>query len=124
MHDGKPLNGGSHNSDYNMQDGWNSAMSVSYTHLDVYKRQTPGSANQKIRDAIDELTAGGSTAGGAGIMLAYKIAKKNLISNGNNRIILCSDAPGSPFCPFTISVKWEDVICPCFKDIKPPVSTS
>ena len=26
MHDGKPLNGGSHNSDYNMQDGWNSAM--------------------------------------------------------------------------------------------------
>ena len=52
---------------------------------------TPGSDKQKIREAIDELTAGGSTAGGAGIMLAYKIAKKNLISNGNNRIILCSD---------------------------------
>ena len=52
---------------------------------------TPGSDKQKIREAIDELTAGGSTAGGAGILLAYKIAKKNLISNGNNRIILCSD---------------------------------
>ncbi len=52
---------------------------------------TPGSDKQKIREAIDELTAGGSTAGGAGIMLAYKIAKKNFISNGNNRIILCSD---------------------------------
>lgn len=47
--------------------------------------------SRKIREAIDELTAGGSTAGGAGIMLAYKIAKKNFISNGNNRIILCSD---------------------------------
>lgn len=39
---------------------------------------TPGSDKQKIREAIDELTAGGSTAGGAGILLAYKIAKKNL----------------------------------------------
>ena len=52
---------------------------------------TPGSDKQKIREAIDELTAGGSTAGGAGILLAYKIAKKNFIPNGNNRIILCSD---------------------------------
>lgn len=52
---------------------------------------TPGSDKQKIREAIDELTAGGSTAGGEGIQLAYKIAKKNLIANGNNRIILCSD---------------------------------
>lgn len=52
---------------------------------------TPGSDKQKIREAIDELTAGGSTAGGAGILLAYQIAKKNFIANGNNRIILCSD---------------------------------
>lgn len=50
-----------------------------------------GSDKQKIRDAIDELTAGGSTAGGEGIQLAYKIAKKNFIPNGNNRIILCTD---------------------------------
>lgn len=33
MHDAKPLNGGSHNSDYNMQDGWNSAM---WTHMYSY----------------------------------------------------------------------------------------
>ena len=50
-----------------------------------------GGDKQKIREAIDELTAGGSTAGGAGIHLAYQIAKKNFISDGNNRIILCSD---------------------------------
>ena len=53
----------------------------------VKLESTPGSDKQKIREAIDELTAGGSTAGSAGILLAYKIAKKNLISNGNNRII-------------------------------------
>ena len=52
---------------------------------------TLGGDKQKIREAIDELTAGGSTAGGAGIHLAYQIAKKNFISDGNNRIILCSD---------------------------------
>ena len=52
---------------------------------------TPGSDKQKIREAIDELEAEGSTAGGEGIKLAYKIAKKNFIAKGNNRIILCSD---------------------------------
>lgn len=57
----------------------------------VKLESTPGSDKQKIREAIDELTAGGSTAGGAGILLAYKQAKKNFITGGNNRIILCSD---------------------------------
>lgn len=57
----------------------------------VKLESTRGSDKQKIREAIDELTAGGSTAGGAGILLAYKMAKKNFISGGNNRIILCSD---------------------------------
>ncbi|WP_418214685.1 YfbK domain-containing protein [Bacteroides difficilis] len=52
---------------------------------------TSGGDKQKIREAIDELTASGATAGGAGIHLAYQIAKKNFISDGNNRIILCSD---------------------------------
>lgn len=52
---------------------------------------TPGSDKQKIREAINELEAGGSTAGGEGIQLAYKIAKKNFIQEGNNRIILCTD---------------------------------
>lgn len=52
---------------------------------------TSGSDKQKIREAIDELTAGGSTAGGAGIKQAYKIAKQNFVKGGNNRIILCTD---------------------------------
>ena len=52
---------------------------------------TSGSNKQKIREALDELTAGGSTAGGAGIQLAYDIARKNYIREGNNRVILCTD---------------------------------
>jgi Ca-activated chloride channel family protein len=45
----------------------------------------------KIIDAINNLTSGGSTAGASGINLAYKIASDNLIKEGNNRIILCTD---------------------------------
>lgn len=52
---------------------------------------TSGSDKRKIMEAINNLTAGGSTAGGAGIELAYKIAERNFISNGNNRVILCTD---------------------------------
>lgn len=52
---------------------------------------TPGNDKQKIREALDNLTAGGSTAGGAGIKLAYNVAKKNFINGGNNRVILCTD---------------------------------
>jgi Ca-activated chloride channel family protein len=52
---------------------------------------TSGSQKQAIRDAIDKLEAGGSTAGGAGILLAYQVATKNFITNGNNRVILCTD---------------------------------
>jgi Ca-activated chloride channel family protein len=46
---------------------------------------------QKIKEAIDALRAGGSTAGGAGIKLAYKIAKENFVKEGNNRVILATD---------------------------------
>ncbi len=52
---------------------------------------TSGSEKIKIKDAIDRLEAGGSTAGGAGIQLAYKVAEQNFIRNGNNRVILCTD---------------------------------
>ena len=52
---------------------------------------TPGSNKQKIRNSLNRLSAGGSTAGGAGIQLAYKIALENFKKNGNNRIILCTD---------------------------------
>ncbi len=52
---------------------------------------TPGNNKIKIKDAINKLQAGGSTAGGAGIQLAYKIARENFIEDGNNRVILATD---------------------------------
>ncbi|MFZ1264065.1 MAG: von Willebrand factor type A domain-containing protein [Chitinophagaceae bacterium] len=52
---------------------------------------TSGANKTKIKEAIDNLEAGGSTAGGAGIKLAYKTAKEYFIKNGNNRVILCTD---------------------------------
>lgn len=52
---------------------------------------TSGSNKVKIKEAISNLEAGGSTAGGEGIMLAYKIARENFIKEGNNRIILATD---------------------------------
>ena len=50
-----------------------------------------GDEKAKIFTALDSLHSGGSTAGGQGIELAYKIAQKAFIENGNNRIILASD---------------------------------
>jgi Ca-activated chloride channel family protein len=52
---------------------------------------TPGSEKAKILAAIDRLQAGGSTAGGAGIQLAYAVAEKNLLPGGNNRVVLATD---------------------------------
>lgn len=52
---------------------------------------TPASNRESITAALDNLQSGGSTAGGEGIKLAYKIAKENLIINGNNRVILATD---------------------------------
>ncbi|PKL38608.1 MAG: hypothetical protein CVV44_10820 [Spirochaetae bacterium HGW-Spirochaetae-1] len=52
---------------------------------------TPATKKETIIAALDRLMAGGSTAGGAGIELAYKVAKENLIKDGNNRVILCTD---------------------------------
>lgn len=51
----------------------------------------PGTKKEKIEAAIDNLEAGGSTAGGAGLELAYSVAKRNFIRSGNNRILLCTD---------------------------------
>ena len=52
---------------------------------------TSGNHKAKIREAIDALEAGGSTSGGEGIKLAYKMARENFIKQGNNRVILCTD---------------------------------
>ncbi len=52
---------------------------------------TPGSQPQAILDAIDRLQAGGSTAGGAGLRLAYSTAKQAFNKEGNNRVLLATD---------------------------------
>jgi Ca-activated chloride channel homolog len=52
---------------------------------------TPGNERAKILAALDALEAGGSTNGGAGIALAYGLARQSFIENGINRVILASD---------------------------------
>lgn len=52
---------------------------------------TSGDDKKTIIDALEKLNAGGSTAGGEGIELAYKTAQENFIKNGNNRVILATD---------------------------------
>jgi len=52
---------------------------------------TPGSQRETILGVLNKLRAGGSTAGGAGIQLAYQIAEDNFIQGGTNRVILCTD---------------------------------
>jgi Ca-activated chloride channel family protein len=62
---------------------------------------TPGNRKEIIMAAIDNLEAGGSTAGGAGLRLAYKEAEKNFIKGGNNRIILATDGD------FNVGESWN-----------------
>ncbi|MDA3821679.1 MAG: von Willebrand factor type A domain-containing protein [Bacteroidales bacterium] len=57
----------------------------------VVLESTPGNEKSTILSSLNNLQAGGSTAGGAGIKLAYKIAEQNFIEEGNNRIILATD---------------------------------
>ena len=52
---------------------------------------TPGTDKDTILAAIERLSAGGSTAGGAGIHLAYEVARQNFRKGGNNRVILATD---------------------------------
>jgi Ca-activated chloride channel family protein len=63
---------------------------------------TSGDQKIKIKTAIDQLEAGGSTAGGEGIKLAYKTAKDNFLKDGNNRVILCTDGD------FNVGVSSDD----------------
>ena len=55
-----------------------------------------------ILKAIENLAAGGSTAGGEGIILAYKIAEENFIKGGNNRVVMCTDGD------FNVGVSSDD----------------
>ena len=60
-------------------------------HARVALNPTFGRKKNKIRYAIRKLRAGGSTAGHAGIQLAYEMAESNFIARGNNRVILATD---------------------------------
>jgi Ca-activated chloride channel homolog len=63
---------------------------------------TPGSQKSKIIAALDKLEAGGSTAGGEGIVQAYKVARDNFLKTGNNRVILATDGD------FNVGVSSDD----------------
>ncbi len=65
---------------------------------------TPATQKNKILQALNSLSAGGSTAGGQGIELAYRIAKENLIQGGNNRVILATDGD------FNVGVSSDDAL--------------
>jgi Ca-activated chloride channel family protein len=57
----------------------------------VVLEPTSGKNKEKILNALNNLNSGGSTAGGQGIELAYKLAEKNFKKKGNNRVILATD---------------------------------
>ena len=52
---------------------------------------TQGNRRARILSAVERLQAGGSTAGGAGIALAYEVAREHFVEDGNNRVILATD---------------------------------
>ena len=64
----------------------------------------PTSDTKKIQRALDKLSAGGSTAGGAGIQLAYNIAEDNFIKGGVNRVILATDGD------FNVGIRDRDAL--------------
>lgn len=63
---------------------------------------TSGADKAAILKAIDELTPGGSTPGESGITLAYSLAKRHFMVNGNNRVILATDGD------FNVGLRTED----------------
>jgi Ca-activated chloride channel family protein len=65
---------------------------VTYANgVSVKLTPTPGDRKQTIRDAVNALEAGGATNGEGGIQLAYEMARRTLIADGANRVILCTD---------------------------------
>ncbi len=65
---------------------------VTYASSDrIVLESATGADKANIMNAIDGLTAGGSTAGSRGIITAYELAEKYFIDGGNNRVILGTD---------------------------------
>ncbi|MCB9522886.1 MAG: von Willebrand factor type A domain-containing protein [Myxococcales bacterium] len=52
---------------------------------------TPAGDTATIQAALERLRSGGSTAGGAGIELAYRVAQDHFVKGGNNRVVLATD---------------------------------
>ncbi|MFC2115868.1 von Willebrand factor type A domain-containing protein [Bacteroidota bacterium] len=76
----------------------------------VALQSVSGSETEKIKAAIDGLRAGGSTAGGAAIEMAYEIARENYIEGGNNRIVLGTDGD------FNVGVSSTDALVEMVQD--------
>ncbi len=57
----------------------------------VWMQPTSGADKAKIIQSIEELAASGDTPGESAIRLAYSVAKRTFIQNGNNRVILATD---------------------------------
>ncbi|MFY9242376.1 MAG: von Willebrand factor type A domain-containing protein [Polaribacter sp.] len=74
----------------------------------VVLKPTSGNEKETILKALNNLESGGSTAGGRGIELAYKLAEKNFKKNGNNRVILATD--GDFNVGFSSDKKMEELI--------------
>ncbi len=77
---------------------------------------TRGDKQQVILSALDRLRAGGSTAGGAGIQLAYQIAEDHFIPGGTNRVVLCTD--GDFNVGVTSTAELERLVAQKAKDTK------
>jgi Ca-activated chloride channel family protein len=67
------------------------AIVVYASDVGIKLQSTPCTQKEKILQAIDDLTAGGSTDGSDGIQTAYRVAQKNFIEGGVNRVLLCTD---------------------------------
>lgn len=70
----------------------------------IVLKPTKGSDRDEILEAIERLSSGGSTAGGAGIKLAYKLAEENFRVNANNRVILATDGD------FNVGISSDDAM--------------
>jgi Ca-activated chloride channel family protein len=77
---------------------------------------TRGDQQQTILETLSRLRAGGSTAGGAGIQLAYQIAEDHFIPGGANRVVLCTD--GDFNVGVTSTAELERLVAQKAKDTK------
>lgn len=60
-------------------------------YVQIWLRPTSGGNKEKILTSIESLEADGDTPGESAIRVAYQLAKRSFIKNGNNRIILATD---------------------------------